>query len=87
MFSLCSRTKERQHKKYRYKQLTPVLHKDETGLRIGGKLHWLHVLCDSRHTLYLAHKKRGNDADREMNVLPAYSGTLVHPQILHRLSP
>ena len=58
--------------------LSSVLHKDETGLRVGGKLQWLHVLCDNRHTLYLAHQKRGNDADRAMNVLPAYSGTLVH---------
>jgi len=58
--------------------LSSVLHKDETGLRVGGELQWLHVLCDNRHTLYLAHQKRGNDADRAMNVLPAYSGTLVH---------
>jgi len=61
--------------------LSPVLHKDETGIWINGKLQWLHVLSTEKHTLYHADKKRGNDADRAMDILPAYGGTLVHDHL------
>jgi transposase len=60
---------------------SPVLHKDETGIRINKALHWLHVLGNQTHTLYLAHQKRGNDADKEMGILPVYSGVLVHDHL------
>jgi hypothetical protein len=60
---------------------SPVLHKDETGIRVNKALHWLHVLGNNTHTLYLAHKKRGNDADKEMGILPVYSGVLVHDHL------
>ena len=55
-----------------------VLHKDETGVRVNKTQNWFHVLGNERYTLYFCHKKRGNDADREMGVLSAYSGVLVH---------
>jgi len=58
-----------------------LLHKDETGIRINKALHWLHVLGNKTHTLYLAHKKRGNEADKEMGILPVYSGILVHDHL------
>lgn len=29
-----------------------VKHLDETGLRIGGKTHWLHVVATETHTWY-----------------------------------
>ena len=61
--------------------VAPVLHKDETGIHIGNKLHWFHVLGNKTHTLYCSHPKRGNEADKEMGVLPAYSGTLVHDHL------
>jgi len=61
--------------------VSPVLHKDETGIHIGNVLHWFHVLGNKTHTLYCSHHKRGNEADKEMGVLPAYSGTLVHDHL------
>jgi len=61
--------------------MSPVLHKDETGIRIDKKLHWLHVLSNAKCTLYAAHKKRGSEADEQMGVLPAYSGVLVHDHL------
>lgn len=60
---------------------SPLLHKDETGIRVNKALHWLHVLGNNACTLYLAHKKRGNDADKEMGVLPVYSGILMHDHL------
>ena len=61
--------------------ISPVNHKDETGIRINKTLHWLHVLGNKTHTLYYSHKKRGNEADKVMGVLPAYSGVLVHDHL------
>ena len=57
---------------------SPVLHKDETGIRVNKALRWFHVLGNKRYTLYATHKKRGNDADKSMGILPVYSGVLVH---------
>jgi len=62
--------------------LAPVLHKDETGIRINKALHWLHVLGNDKYTLYHAHKKRGNDADKAVGILPAYGGVLVHDRLV-----
>jgi transposase/FtsZ-binding cell division protein ZapB len=59
----------------------PVLHKDETGIRVNNTLHWFHVLGNDKLTLYYSHKKRGNDADKEVGILPIYSGVLVHDHL------
>ncbi|WP_052948018.1 IS66 family transposase [Aneurinibacillus tyrosinisolvens] len=55
-----------------------VVHADETGMRIEGKLHWLHTVCNDKWTLYNVHQKRGKEAINAMGVLPAYKGIVVH---------
>jgi len=37
-----------------------VKHVDETGIRIAGKLHWLHVICSDQLTHYRISEKRGD---------------------------
>jgi transposase/regulator of replication initiation timing len=59
----------------------PVLHKDETGIRINNSLQWLHVLSNEEYTLYFSNKRRGNEADNETGILPIYSGVLVHDHL------
>jgi len=61
--------------------VSPVLNKDETGVRVGKTLNWFHVLSNKSHTLYYSHKKRGNEADKAADVLPAFGGVLVHDHL------
>jgi len=61
--------------------ISPVLHKDETGIWVDTKLNWLHVLSNDKYTLYYSEKRRGKDADTEAGVLPAYKGVLVHDNL------
>jgi transposase len=55
-----------------------VLHSDETGININGKLHWIHVVSSSLLTFYMLHQKRGKVAMDAMEILPEYQGILVH---------
>ena len=55
-----------------------VLNADETGIQIGDKNHWLHVLCTSKTTFFFAHERRGSEAIDEMGVLKSFNGVLVH---------
>lgn len=56
----------------------PVLHADETGSKVNGKLHWVHVVSCAQLTLYGHHPGRGFAALQAMEVLPAFQGVVVH---------
>src|SRR4051812_14488293 len=36
-----------------------LVHADETGLRVAGRLHWLHVASSTRFTALFCHRRRG----------------------------
>ncbi|MCA1565723.1 MAG: IS66 family transposase [Acidobacteria bacterium] len=55
-----------------------VIHADETGLRINGRLAYVHVASTERLTHYASAAHRGQTAITEINVLPRYRGTCVH---------
>ena len=55
-----------------------VLHADETGIRLNGKLHWMHVLSNEFFSYFGYHHKRGKEAINDFNIIPLYNGNLVH---------
>jgi len=58
---------------------SPVNHFDETGLRVAGKLHWLHNSSNTRWTYLFVHPRRGKKALSDpASLIPEYEGWAVH---------
>src|SRR4051795_4825332 len=55
-----------------------VVHLDATGLRVAGRLHWLHVATSARFTGLFCHRRRGTEAIDAAGVLPGFTGLAVH---------
>lgn len=56
----------------------PAVHFDETGGRVEGSLHWVHVASTSLYTLLVCHKRRGTVAMDDMGVIAKMAGVAVH---------
>lgn len=55
-----------------------LLHADETGVRIKGLLHWVHVSCTRWLTYYAWHRKRGKEALESIGIWPKFKGRAMH---------
>lgn len=61
----------------------PVLHHDETGMRLVGpegraQGQWTHVTCTKELTHYARHAARGATALEAIGILPGFTGVSVH---------
>ena len=57
---------------------SPVGHFDETGIRVGGKLLWVHNSSTAELTYQSVHEKRGQEGMEDNGVLPQFTGIAVH---------
>jgi transposase len=57
---------------------SPAMHVDETSLRVDRKNHWIHVYAAGDITLKRLHRKRGKEAIKAIDIIPRYSGVIVH---------
>ena len=57
---------------------SPAMNVDETSLRVNKQNHWIHVYSAGDITLKLLHRRRGTEAIDEINIIPRYSGTIIH---------
>lgn len=64
-------------KEHLFETEEPV-HCDETGLRVEGKLHWVHVASTGKATYLAMHAKRGREALDAIGILPLRRGITVH---------
>lgn len=56
-----------------------VAHFDETGMRVAGKLHWLHTCCNQLYTYLFLHAKRGKKALLDTpSLLPDFKNWAIH---------
>jgi transposase len=51
---------------------------DETGLRVAGRLHWVHCARTGKYTLITCHAKRGREGINAAGVLGRFRGIAVH---------
>jgi transposase len=51
---------------------------DETGLRVAGRLAWVHCARTGKYTLITCHPQRGRDGINDAGVLGRFRGVAVH---------
>lgn len=58
--------------------MAKAMNVDETSLRVDKKNQWIHVYSAGDITLKFLHSKRGTEAINDINIIPRYSGTIIH---------
>ena len=59
-------------------QASSIVNADESGIRVQGKLHWLHCAVTKTLTWLAPHAKRGTVAFEALGLLAGFRGLLVH---------
>jgi len=59
-------------------QGAPVVHFDETSMRVGRSTHWLHTASTGTLSWYGSHTRRGQEALDSFGILPSFAGVAVH---------
>ena len=59
-------------------QSAPVMHADETGIRVSKTVQWLHCAVTDSLTWLSRHTKRGREAFEALGILAGVRGVMVH---------
>lgn len=59
----------------------PQAHFDETGMRVNGRLDWLHVASNDDLTYFAIHEKRGKIATEAIGILSQFHGVAIHDDL------
>jgi transposase len=59
-------------------QGSPVVFGDESGIYVGGKRMWQHVVSTLFYTYLFCHERRGRQALKDDGILEAFIGRLMH---------
>jgi len=58
---------------------SPIVHFDETGMLVAGKLKWLHTACNALFTYLFVSEKRGGKAhNASVSILPNFKNWAIH---------
>ena len=55
-----------------------VVHVDETGARISGDNHWMHVITNEMGAYFICTEDREDKSDGTITLLDLYTGVVVH---------
>ena len=55
-----------------------VINTDETSLKVNKKNQWIHVCSSGDIVLKFLHPKRGKEAINDIDIIPRFSGTIIH---------
>lgn len=56
----------------------PVIHVDETSMRVNKSNYWVHVYSTGTTTVKFLHRSRGTEAMEQINIIPRYGGVIIH---------
>ena len=56
----------------------PMVHVDETSLRVDKSNYWVHVYSTGTTTVKFLHRSRGSEAIDDIGIIPRYGGVIVH---------
>lgn len=56
----------------------PVVHVDETSVKLNKKQYWIHALTNEKGAFFVFSQKRGDDTIGPVKLLEDYTGILVH---------